>query len=84
MTKPASRSLLVLVLLSLLAGCASPGLVGAQFSVLAQAEPTQAIYQPPADATPTPTPFRPIPPTPALHTPPNPHPPPTPTEVGVC
>lgn len=81
MTRPASRSLLVLVLLSLLAGCASPGLMGAQFSVLVQAEPTQVIYQPPANATPTPTPFRPIPPTPALLPTNTPTPEPTPTSV---
>ncbi len=81
--------LFVLVISSMLAGCAAPGLIGAPSVVKAQSEPsaTPHYVEAPPDATPTPTPFRPIPPTAAYYptnTPtPTPEPSPTPTETSV-
>ncbi len=68
----------VLILSSLLAGCASPlslGLVGVgvpkvrsgsqqESNASPTATPSRSAYQPPQDATATPTPFQPLPPTP--------------------
>ena len=83
MTRHASHILLFLVLASLIAGCAAPGLAANPQTVLAQAGPTlPPVYvQAPADATPTPTPFRPVPPTPAFFPTSTPAPTPTPTSI---
>lgn len=78
MMRNAKRILLFLVLLSILAGCATPLVLGAPVALSqAEATPTPIIVQAPADATPTPTPFQPIPPTPAIY----PTNTPTPTEL---
>lgn len=79
----AARSLLILILLSLVTGCASPSLLSAPVSALAQEAVTATpdYVEIPPGATPTPTPFRPIPPTPAYLPTNTPTPEPTPTSI---
>jgi polyisoprenyl-teichoic acid--peptidoglycan teichoic acid transferase len=89
MNRIVTRIVLFLSLASLVAGCASPSLLSAPASVMAQAEAsaTPEIVLAPPDTAPTPTPFRPIPPTPVYlptGTPtPTPEPTATPTPTSV-
>jgi LCP family protein required for cell wall assembly len=89
MTRIATRILFFILLASLVAGCASPMLLGMPVSVISQSDSkvTPQYVQAPPNATPTPTPFRPVPPTPAYYptnTPtPTPEPTATPTATSI-
>ncbi len=89
MKRIVTQIVLLIILASLVAGCASPSLFAGPVSALAQAEasPTPEIVQAPPATDPTPTPFRPIPPT-AVYLPtgtptPTPEPTATPTATSV-
>lgn len=83
MKRLVTHSLLAIVLLSLVAGCASPSILGPAVPARAQEEytATPEYIEIPPGATPTPTPFRPVPPTPAYFPTNTPTPEATPTSV---